>query len=194
MGSLEALTDALSKLSNEEVKVNILHRGVGNVNESDVTLAAASNAVIIAFQVSTTGGARKLAEKHSVEIRRYEIIYDCLNDVKLAVEGLLSPDIKEVVTGTLEVRKTFKISKVGTVAGCYVKSGKINRNDNVRVIRDGLVIHTGTISSLKRGKDDVREVDQGYECGIMIEKFNDIQEGDIIEAFKTLEIKRTLNN
>ncbi|MGB9771333.1 MAG: translation initiation factor IF-2 [Candidatus Kapaibacteriota bacterium] len=194
MGSLEALTDALSKLSNEEVKVNILHRGVGNVNESDVTLAAASNAVIIAFQVSSTGGARKLAEKHSVEIRRYEIIYDCINDVKLAVEGLLAPDIKEVVTSTLEVRKIFKISKVGTVAGCYVKNGKINRNDHIRVIRDGLVVHTGMIASLKRGKDDVREVDQGYECGIMLEKFNDLLEGDLIESFKIIEIKRTLSN
>lgn len=194
MGSLEALTDALSKLSNDEVKVNILHRGVGNVNESDVDLAAASNAVILAFQVSTTGGARKLAEKHSVEIRRYEIIYDCLNDVKLALEGLLSPDIQEVTTATLEVRKIFKISKVGTVAGCYVKSGKISRNDSVKVLRDGLVIHTGSIASLKRGKDDVREVDQGYECGLMLEKFNDIQEGDIIESYKTVEVKRTLNN
>ncbi|MCX7907928.1 MAG: translation initiation factor IF-2 [Ignavibacteria bacterium] len=194
MGSLEALTDALSRLSNDEVKVNILHRGVGNVNESDVDLAAASNAVILAFQVSTTGSARKLAEKHSVEIRRYEIIYDCLNDVKLAIEGLLSPDIQEVTTATLEVRKVFKISKVGTVAGCYVKNGKISRNDNVKIIRDGLVIHTGSIASLKRGKDDVREVDQGYECGLMVEKFNEIQEGDIIESFKTVEIKRTLNN
>lgn len=193
-GSLEALTDALSKLSSSEVKVNILHRGVGNVNESDVNLAAASNAVIIAFQVSSTGGARKLAEKNSVEIRRYEIIYDCLNDVKLAIEGLLTPDIQEVTTATLEVRKTFKISRVGTVAGCYVKNGKINRNDNVKVLRDGLVIHTGPISSLKRGKDDVREVDQGYECGIMLEKFNDIEENDIIEAFKKVEIKRTLDN
>ncbi len=193
-GSLEALSDALSKLSNEEVKLNILHKGVGNVNESDVTLAAASNAVIIAFQVSTTGGARKLAEKHSVEIRRYEIIYECINDVKMAIEGLLSPDIQEVTTATIEVRKIFKISKIGTVAGCYVKSGKVNRNENVRVLRDGLVIHTGTIASLKRGKEDVREVDQGYECGIMLDRFNDIQEGDIIESFKIVEHKKTLDN
>ena len=193
-GSLEALSDALSKLSNEEVKINVLHKGVGNVNESDVTLAAASNAVIIAFQVSSTGGARKLAEKHSVEIRRYEIIYECLNDIKLAIEGLLSPEIQEVTTATVEVRKVFKISKVGTVAGCYVKSGKLSRNDNVKVLREGLVIHTGSIASLKRGKDDVREVDQGYECGIMLEKFNDFLEGDIIESFKIIEQKRTLNN
>lgn len=192
-GSLEALSDALSKLSNEEVKLNILHKGVGNVNESDVTLAAASNAVIIAFQVSTTGGARKLAEKHSVEIRRYEIIYECINDIKLAIEGLLSPDIQEVTTATIEVRKVFKISKIGTVAGCYVKSGKVNRNDRVRVLRDGLVIHTGTIATLKRGKEDVREVDQGYECGITVERFNDFQEGDIIESFKIVEQKRTLD-
>lgn len=194
MGSLEALSDALVKLSNDEVKINLLHQGVGNINESDVSLAAASNAVIIAFQVSTTGAARKLAEKLSVEIRRYEIIYDCLNDVKLAVEGLLSPDIQEVTTATLEVRKVFKISKVGTVAGCYVKNGKISRSDHLRVLRDGLVVHSGTIASLKRGKDDVKEVDQGYECGLMIEKFNDISEGDIIEAYKIVEIKRTLNN
>ena len=193
-GSLEALSDALSKLSNEEVKINILHKGVGNVNESDVTLAAASNAVIIAFQVSSTGGARKLAEKHNVEIRRYEIIYECLNDVKLAIEGLLAPEIQEVSTATVEVRKVFKISKIGTVAGCYVKSGKISRNDSVKVIREGLVIHTGSIASLKRGKDDVREVDQGYECGIMLDKFNDFQEGDIIESFKIVEQKRTLDN
>lgn len=194
MGSLEALSDALVKLSNDEVKINLLHQGVGNVNESDVSLAAASNAVIIAFQVSTTGGARKLAEKLSVEIRRYEIIYDCLNDVKLAVEGLLAPDIQEVTTATLEVRKVFKISKVGTVAGCYVRSGKISRNDHLKVLRDGLVIHTGSVASLKRGRDDVKEVDQGYECGLMIDKFNDILEGDVIESYKIVEIKRTLNN
>ncbi len=192
-GSLEAISDALHKLSNEEVKVSILHKGVGNVTESDVTLAAASNAVILAFQVSSTGGARKLAEKHSVEIRRYEIIYDLLNDVKMALEGLLSPDIQEVTTATLEIRKVFSISKVGNVAGCYVQSGKISRNDKIRVIRDGLIIHKGNIASLKRGKDDVREVDAGYECGLMIEKFNDIREGDILEAYKIVEVKKTLN-
>ncbi|MFN3780892.1 MAG: translation initiation factor IF-2, partial [Candidatus Kapaibacteriota bacterium] len=157
-------------------------------------LAAASNAVVIAFQVSTTGGARKLAEKLSVEIRRYEIIYDCLNDVKLALEGMLAPDIQEVTTATLEVRKVFKISKVGTVAGCYVRSGKISRNDHLKVLRDGLLLHTGTVASLKRGKEDVKEVDQGYECGLMIDKFNDILEGDVIESYKIVEIRRTLNN
>ncbi|MCX7880190.1 MAG: translation initiation factor IF-2 [Ignavibacteria bacterium] len=193
-GSLEALTDSLSKLSNEEVKINILHKGVGNVNESDVTLAAASNAVVLAFQVSSTGGARKLAEKLNVEIRRYEIIYELLNEVKLALEGLLSPDIQEVSSGTIEVRRVFKISKVGTIAGCYVLNGKVTRNDKVRILRDGLEIFKGTIASLKRNKDDVREVDQGYECGIMVDKFNDFKEGDIIEAYKIVEIKRTLDN
>lgn len=192
MGSVEALSESLLKLSTDEVKVNILHKGVGSVVETDVSLAAASNAVVIAFRVSATGAARKHAEKLSVEIRRYEIIYDCINDVKLALEGLLSPDIQEQKTATIEVRKTFKIGKVGTVAGCYVQSGKISRNDKVRVLRDGLEIFVGSIESLKRGKDDVREVESGYECGIMIERFNDIQEGDIIEGFKIVEIRRTL--
>lgn len=192
MGSLEALGESLMKLAYKEVKVNILHKGVGNVNESDVALAAASNAVVIAFHVSSTGGARKLAEKLSVEIRQYDIIYECINDVKLALEGLLSPEIQEIVTATLEVRQTFRISKVGTVAGCYVQNGKVTRSDKIRVIREGLVIHTGTISSLKRGKDDVREVDAGYECGLMIHNFNDIEINDILETFKFVEVQKTL--
>lgn len=191
-GSVEALSESLLKLSTDEVKVNILHKGVGSVTETDVSLAAASNAVVIAFHVSPTGAARKLAEKLSVEIRRYDIIYDCVNDVKLALEGLLSPDIQEQKTATIEVRRIFKIAKLGTVAGCYVQSGKISRNDKIRILRDGLEIYTGNISSLKRGKDDVREVDAGYECGIMLEKFNDIQEGDILEGFKVIEVRRTL--
>lgn len=193
-GSVEALSESLLKLSTDEVKVNILHKGVGSVVETDVSLAAASNAVVIAFQVSPKGVARKLAEKLSVEIRRYEIIYDCVNDVKLALEGLLSPDIQEQKTATIEVRRIFKIAKLGTVAGCYVQSGKISRNDKIRLLRDGLEIFTGNIASLKRGKDDVREIDSGYECGIMLEKFNDIQEGDIFEGFKVIEIRRTLDN
>lgn len=193
-GSVEALSESLLKLSTDEVKVNILHKGVGSVVETDVSLAAASNAVVIAFQVSPTGAARKLAEKFSVEIRRYEIIYDCVNDVKLALEGFLSPDIQEQKTATIEVRRIFKIAKLGTVAGCYVQSGKISRNDKIRVLRDGLEIFTGNIASLKRAKDDVREVDSGYECGIMLEKFNDIQEGDIFEGFKVIEVRRTLDN
>ncbi|MGQ9818771.1 MAG: translation initiation factor IF-2 [Candidatus Kapaibacteriales bacterium] len=192
-GSVEALSESLLKLSTDEVKVNILHKGVGSIVETDVSLAAASNAVIIAFQVSPTGAARKLAEKLSIEIRRYEIIYDCVNDVKLALEGLLSPDILEQKTATIEVRRIFKIAKLGTVAGCYVQSGKISRNDKIRVLRDGLEIFSGNIASLKRAKDDVREVDAGYECGIMIEKFNDVQEGDILEGFKIIEVRRTLD-
>lgn len=192
-GSVEALSESLLKLSTDEVKVNILHKGVGSVIETDVSLAAASNAVVIAFRVSPTGASRKLAEKISVEIRRYEIIYDCINDVKLALEGLLSPDIQEQKTATIEVRRIFKIAKLGTVAGCYVQSGKISRNDKIRVLRDGLEIYIGNIASLKRGKDDVREVDAGYECGIMIDKFNTIQEGDILEGFRVIEVRRTLD-
>ncbi len=191
-GSLEALSESLVKLSNEEVKVNILHKGVGNVNESDVTLAAASNAVVIAFQVSSTGGARKLAEKLSIEIRQYNIIYECINEIKLALEGLLSPEIQETITATLEVRQTFHISKVGTVAGCYVQTGKVTRSDRIRVLRDGLVIHKGTIESLKRGKEDVREVETGYECGIMLHNFNDVAVNDILETYKLVEIRKTL--
>lgn len=191
-GSLEALGESLIKLTYEEVKVNILHKGVGNVNESDVTLAAASNAVVIAFRVSSTGGARKLAEKLSVEIRKYDIIYECINEIKLALEGLLSPEVQEVVTATLEVRQTFRISKVGTIAGCYVQNGKVTRSDKIRVIREGLVIHTGTISSLRRGKDDVREVDAGYECGLMIHNFNDVEINDILETYKLVEVRKTL--
>lgn len=192
-GSVEALSDSLMKLSQDEVKVVILHRGVGSVSETDVMLAAASNAIIIGFNISPSAMARKAAEREKVEIRRYDIIYDCINDVEMALEGLLSPDTQEVVTSEVEIRELFKISKVGTIAGCHVLSGKITRNDRIRITRDGFKVFEGRIASLKRGKDDVREVGQGFECGIQIEGFNDIKEGDIIESFKTIEIKRTLN-
>ncbi len=191
-GSVEALSDSLSKQSNDEVRVVIVHQGVGAISESDIMLAVASKAVIIGFQVSPTANARKLAEKEKVDIRLYNIIYDAINDVRLAVEGLLSPEIVEEITATVEVRKVFKVSKLGYIAGCYVKEGKINRNDRVKVLRDGITVYNGTIHSLKREKDDAKEVETNYECGIMLENFNDIEVGDIIQAYKINEIKRTL--
>jgi len=191
-GSVEALSDSLQKLSTNEVKVRILFKSVGAITESDIMLASASDAVIVGFQVNVPPAARKLAEAESVDVRLYSIIYDCINEVQLALEGMLTPDIKEETTGTVEVRATFKISKLGTIAGCYVTSGKITRNDRIRVLRDGFEIFKGTLASLKRVKDDVREVDTGYECGIGVNGFNDIEEGDMIEAYKTVEIKRKL--
>ena len=191
-GSVEALSDSLQKLSTNEVKVRILFKSVGAITESDIMLASASDAVIVGFQVNVPPAARKLAEAESVDVRLYSIIYDCINEVQLALEGMLTPDIKEETTGTVEVRATFKISKLGTIAGCYVTSGKITRNDRIRVLRDGFEIFKGTLASLKRVKDDVREVDTGYECGIGVNGFNDIEEGDVIEAYKTVEIKRKL--
>ena len=191
-GSLEALTDSLLKLSTPEVQVRILYRSVGALTESDVMLAAASNAVIVGFQVTAPAAVRKIAEAENVDVRLYSIIYDCINEIQLALEGMLSPDIKEEITATVEVRELFKISKLGTIAGCYVQSGTINRNDKVRVLRDGFEIFKGTLQSLRRVKDDVREVDAGYECGINVNGFNDLSKGDIIEAYKTVEIKRKL--
>lgn len=191
-GSVEALSDSLMKLSTDEVKVRVIHRGVGAISESDVLLASASNAIIIGFHVRPNLNARKLAETQNVDIRLYNIIYDAINEVKLALEGLLTPIISEEVTATAEVRDTFKISKVGTVAGCYVQEGKLMRNNKVRVIRNGIVIFDGEISSLKRLKDDVREVDSGFECGISVANFNDIKVGDIIEGYKLIETKKKL--
>jgi translation initiation factor IF-2 len=191
-GSSEALSDSLLKLSTGEVRVNILHKGVGNINESDIMLAVASKAVVIGFNVTPSGSARKLAEREAVDVRIYNIIYDCINEVRLALEGLLTPDLKEDVIANIEVRKVFKVSKLGNIAGCYILSGKITRNDKIRVLRDGLPIFTGYMNSLKRNKDDVREVDAGYECGIMLNNFNDYEIGDIIEVFKVTEVKRTL--
>lgn len=191
-GSVEALSDSLIKLSTEEIQVNIIHKGVGQISESDVLLASASNAIIIGFQVRPSMQARKLAEQENIEIRLYSIIYDAINDVKSAMEGMLSPEIKEEIVGTAEVLATFKISKVGTVAGCLVKEGKITKNTKVRVIRDGIVIYTGELSSLKRFKDDVKEVTAGQECGMSIANFNDIKVGDIIEGYEIKEIKKKL--
>ena len=191
-GSIEALGDSLLKLSTEEVQVNIIHKGVGQISESDVLLATASDAVIIGFQVRPSSSARRIAENEEIEIRLYSIIYDAINEIKDAMEGLLEPTEKEVITGNIEVREVFKISKVGTVAGCFVLDGFVKRNNQIRVIRDGIVTYTGNIGQLKRFKDDVAEVKSGYECGLSIKGFNDIKEGDVIEGFEIQEVKRTL--
>ena len=191
-GSVEALSDSLIKLSTPEIQVNVLHKGVGAISESDVTLAAASDAIIIGFQVRPSGAARREAEKEGVEIRLYSVIYKAIEEVKDAMEGLLSPEIKEEITGTAEVLQTYHISKVGTIAGAIVRDGKIKRTGKVRVIRDGIVIYTGELGSLKRFKDDVKEVVSGYDCGLSVQGYNDIREGDLIEAFEEVEVKKTL--
>ncbi len=191
-GSVEALSDALIKLSTEEIQVNIQHKAVGAISESDILLAAASNAIIIGFQVRPSLSARKLAEKEEIDIRLYSIIYDAINEIKSAMEGMLSPEVREEITCTVEVRDVFKITKVGTIAGCFVREGKITRNTKVRIIRDGIVIYTGELGSLKRFKDDVKEVASGYECGLNIKNFNDIKVGDIVEGYKEIEVKKTL--
>jgi len=191
-GSVEALSDSLMKLSNQEVVVRVIHKGVGGISESDVLLASASDAIIIGFHVRPNINARKLAETQKVDIRLYNVIYDAINEVKSALEGLLSPVISEEITATLEVRDIFKVPKFGTIAGCYVQEGKITRNSKLRLIRDGIVIHEGEIASLKRFKDDVREVDAGYECGLNIANFNDIKPGDIIESYKIVETRKKL--
>ena len=191
-GSVEALSDSIIKLSTEEVRVNVIHKAVGAISESDILLAAASDAIIIGFQVRPMPSARKLAEKEEIEIRLYSVIYDCINELKSGIEGMLEPEQKEVVTATAEVQETFKISKVGTIAGCIVREGKLNRNAKVRVIRDGIVIYTGELGSLKRFKDDVKEVSMGMDCGLNIQGYNDIKVGDVVEAYTIEEIKRTL--
>ncbi|TAJ14828.1 translation initiation factor IF-2 [Marinilabiliaceae bacterium JC017] len=191
-GSIEALSDSLIKLSTEEIQVNVIHKAVGQISESDIMLAAASNAVIIGFQVRPSLSARKIAEKEEIDIRLYSIIYDAIEELKSAMEGMLSPEIREQVTSTIEIRETFKITKVGTIAGCMVKEGKVKRSSKVRVIRDGIVVFTGVLGSLKRYKDDVKEVVSGYECGLNIANFNDIKVGDIIEAFEEIEVSRKL--
>lgn len=191
-GSIEALSDSLLKLSTDEIQVNVIHKSVGAISESDVLLASASDAIIIGFQVRPTQGARKLAENEQIDIRLYSIIYDAIEEIKSAMEGMLAPKLEEKIVAEVEIRETFKISKVGTIAGCMVLEGKINRNNDVRVIRDGVVIHTGKLASLKRFKDDVKEVGQGYECGLNIDRFNDIEVGDIVEAFEEVEVKRKL--
>ena len=191
-GSVEALSDSLIKLSTEQVRVNVIHKAVGGISESDVLLAEASDAVIIGFQVRPTAEARKAAEKEGIEIRLYSVIYDALDEVKDGIEGMLEPEQKEEVTSTVEVKQIFKISKVGTIAGCLVKDGKITKNSKVRLIRDGIVIYTGELGSLQRGKDSVKEVGNGMECGLSIENYNDMKVGDIIESFHIIEIKQTL--
>jgi translation initiation factor IF-2 len=191
-GSIEALSDALMNLSTEEIQVNIIHKGVGAISEADVNLASASDAIIIGFQVRPSISARKLAETEQIDIRLYSVIYKAIEEIKAAMEGMLSPDIEEKITGSAEIRETFDITKVGTIAGCYVLDGSIKRSSKVRVIRDGIVVHTGLLGSLKRFKDDVKEVKNNYECGLNIDKFDDIQVNDIIEAFESFEVARKL--
>ena len=191
-GSVEALADSLLKLTNPEIQVNVILKGVGQISESDVMLASASNAIIIGFQVRPSSGARKLAEQEEIDIRLYSIIYDAINEVKSAMEGMLAPDFEEKITCNVEVRDIFKIPKVGTVAGCMVTEGKINRNTKIRIIRDGIVVHSGELSSLKRFKDDAKEVSAGMECGLSINNYNDVKVGDVIEGYENIAVKRTL--
>ena len=191
-GSVEALSDSLIKLSTPEIQINVLHKAVGQISESDITLAAASNAIIIGFQVRPSVAARRLAEKEGVDIRLYSIIYDAIEEVKSAMEGMLSPEIKEEILGTAEVLETYHITKVGTVAGCIVKEGKLKRSSKIRLIRDGIVIYSGDLGSLKRFKDDVKEVTTGFECGLNITNYNDVKIGDLVEAYEEVEVKKTL--
>ena len=191
-GSVEALTDSFQKLSTEEIQVNIIHKGVGAITESDVLLASASEAIIVGFNVRPVGTARQLADKEEIDVRSYSIIYDAINDLKDAMEGLLSPDMKEEVQGNVEIRETYKISRVGTIAGCMVMDGKITRNSMVRIVREGVVVYTGSLASLKRFKDDVKEVTKGYDCGLQIKDYNDIKIGDTIEAYIEIAVKKKL--
>jgi len=191
-GSIEALSDSLIKLSTEEIQVNVIHKAVGQISESDIMLAAASNAIVLGFQVRPSLTARRIAEKEEIDIRLYSIIYDAIEEIKGAMEGMLSPEIKEEIVATIEIRETFKISKVGTIAGCMVKEGKVKRSNKIRLIREGIVVYSGELGSLKRFKDDVKEVASGYECGLNIEKYNDIKVGDIVEAYEEVEVSRTL--
>ncbi|PDH43934.1 MAG: translation initiation factor IF-2 [Flavobacteriales bacterium MED-G22] len=191
-GSVEALTDSLQKLSTKEIEVKIIHKGVGAITESDVLLASASDAIVLGFNVRPMGNARSLAEKEEIDIRSYSIIYDAINDVKDAMEGMLSPEMREEINGMAEIRETFKISKIGTIAGCMVTSGKIYRNSMVRVLREGVVVFTGNLASLKRFKDDVKEVAKGYDCGLQVNNYNDIKEGDTVEAFQEIAVKKKL--
>ena len=190
--STEPLSDSLIKLSTEQIQVNVIHKGVGQISESDVTLASASDAIIVGFQVRPSGAAAKLAEQNGVDIRKYSVIYDAIEEVKAAMEGMLAPTLKEQVTATIEVREVFNISKVGQVAGAMVRTGKVKRSDKARLIRDGIVVFTGSINALKRFKDDVKEVGTNFECGISLTSCNDIKVGDIIETYEEIEVKQTL--
>ena len=191
-GSVEALTDSLQKLSTSEIEINIIHKGVGAITESDVLLASASDAIVIGFNVRPMGNARTIADKEEIDIRSYSIIYDAINDIKDAMEGMLSPEMREEITGTAQIRETFKISKIGTIAGCMVTTGKILRNSGIRIIREGVVIHTGSLISLKRFKDDAKEVAKGYDCGLQIKNYNDIKIDDVIEGFQEIAVKKSL--
>ena len=191
-GSYEGLAYALGKLSTPEVRVNVVHAAVGAITESDINLALASKAIVIGFNARTDAGARKLVETSGVQVRYYSIIYEAVDDVKAALSGMLSPEIKESILGTVEIRNVFKLSKVGAVAGCYVLDGIIKRSSTVRLIRDGVVVHSGELDSLKRFKDDVKEVKAGFECGLSLKNFNDIVIGDQLEAFEQVEVARTL--
>jgi translation initiation factor IF-2 len=191
-GSVEALSSEFAKLSTEEIQINIIHKGVGAITETDVMLASASDAIIIGFNVRPAGNARQLAQKEEIDIRNYSIIYDAINDLKDAMEGMLSPEMKEEITGTAEIREIFKVSKVGTIAGCMVTDGKIFRNSKIRIIREGVVIYTGELATLKRFKDDVKDVSKGYDCGMQIKNYNDIEQLDIIEAFQEVEVKKKM--
>ncbi|MBP6611015.1 MAG: translation initiation factor IF-2, partial [Paludibacter sp.] len=191
-GSVEALADSLLKLSTENIQVNVIHKAVGAISDSDILLAAASNAIICGFQVRPTSSARKLADKEEIDIRLYSIIYAAIEEIKAAMEGMLSPEIKEEITATIEIMEVFKITKVGTIAGCLVREGKVKRSNKVRIIRDGIVVYTGELDSLKRFKDDVKEVGTNYECGLNIKGYNDIRVGDMVESFEETEVKKTL--
>ncbi|MCF8450373.1 MAG: translation initiation factor IF-2, partial [Taibaiella sp.] len=191
-GSVEALSDSLQKLSTDEVAINVVHKGVGQITESDVLLATASDAIIIGFQVRPSMQAAKLAEQENIEIRTYSIIYDAIEEIKSAMEGLLEPKVEKKTVSNIEIREIYKINGVGTIAGCYVLDGKMTRQTRLNLVRDGIVVYTGELSSLKRFKDDVKEVNQGYECGLMVKNYNDLRVGDIIEGFEEVEVKRTL--
>jgi translation initiation factor IF-2 len=191
-GSVEALSDSLLQLSTKQIQVNVIHKGVGQITETDVMLASASDAIIVGFQVRPLASVRRLAEQEEIDIRTYSIIYDAINEIKSAMEGMLAPTVEEKVVANVEIREVFKITKVGTVAGCMVLDGKINRNTKVRVLRDGVVIYTGELASLKRFKEDVKEVATGYECGLNIHNFNDIKVGDLIEGYDRVEVKAKL--
>jgi translation initiation factor IF-2 len=191
-GSVEALSDSFSKLSTEEIEIKIIHKGVGAITESDVMLASASDAIIIGFNVRPAGNAKQIADKEEIDIKTYSIIYDAIDDLRDAMEGMLSPETKEEITGTAEIREIFKISKVGTIGGCMVTDGKIFKNSKIRLIRESVVIYTGELAALKRFKDDVKEVSKGYDCGMQIKNYNDIREYDVIEGFQEVQIKKKL--
>jgi len=191
-GSVEALSDSLMKLSTEQILVTVIHKGVGQITESDVMLASASDAIIVGFQVRPLASVRKLAEQEQIDIRTYSVIYDAIEEIKSAMEGMLAPTFEEKVLGTVEIREVFKITRVGNIAGCMVLEGKVTRNSKIRLLREGVIVHTGELASLRRFKDDVKEVNHGYECGLNLTGYQDIRVGDIIEAFERVEVKARL--